>query len=179
MGGLRKKMPITAYTMLVGVIAIAGLSVPGVIAFSGYHSKDAIVATALAFIQANPAHFLLFLLPLLTAGITAFYMFRLWFFTFAGDPRDQHVYDHAHESPWIMTVPLLILAPFAAFCAAGGEGGAGGAGDNASATGRDPRQSAERAGDCACNRADGGSGADASAHGAQDRCWPRWHVCRV
>lgn len=123
MGGLRKKMPITAYTMLVGVIAIAGLSVPGVIAFSGYHSKDAIVATALAFIQANPAHFLLFLLPLLTAGITAFYMFRLWFFTFAGDPRDQHVYDHAHESPWIMTVPLLILTPFAAFCAAGGEGG--------------------------------------------------------
>ncbi len=123
MGGLRKKMPITAYCMLVGVIAISGLSIPGVIAFSGYHSKDAIVATALAFIQANPAHFLLFLLPLLTAGITAFYMFRLWFFTFAGEPRDHHVYDHAHESPWIMTVPLLILAPFAAFCAAGGEGG--------------------------------------------------------
>ena len=123
MGGLRRKMPITAYTMLVGVIAISGLSIPGVIAFSGYHSKDAIVATGLAFIQANPSHFLLFLLPLLTAGITAFYMFRLWFFTFAGEPRDQHVYDHAHESPWIMTAPLLILSVFAAFCAAGGEDG--------------------------------------------------------
>ena len=123
MGGLRKKMPITAYTMLIGVIAISGLSIPGVIAFSGYHSKDAIVASALAFIQANPSHFLLFLLPLVTAGITAFYMFRLWFFTFAGTPRDQHVYDHAHESPWVMTVPLLILAPFAAFCAFGGESG--------------------------------------------------------
>lgn len=123
MGGLRKKMPVTAYTMLIGVIAISGLSIPGVVAFSGYHSKDAIVASALAFIQANPSHFLLFLLPLLTAGITAFYMFRLWFFTFAGTPRDQHVYDHAHESPWVMTVPLLILAPFAAFCALGGDSG--------------------------------------------------------
>lgn len=123
MGGLRHRMPITAFTMLVGVIAIAGLSIPGLIAFSGYHSKDAIVATALAFIQANPGHFLLFLLPLLTAGITAFYMFRLWFMTFAGEPRDAHVYDHAHESPWIMTLPLLILAPLAAFCATGGEDG--------------------------------------------------------
>lgn len=123
MGGLRKKMPITAYTMLIGVIAISGLSIPGVIAFSGYHSKDAIVASALAFIQGNPDHFLLFFLPLLTAGITAFYMFRLWFYTFTGTPRDEHVYDHAHESPWIMTAPLLVLSFFAAFCAAGGEGG--------------------------------------------------------
>ena len=123
MGGLRKKMPITAVTMLIGVIAISGLAIPGFIAFSGYHSKDAIVATALAFVQANPAHFLLFLVPLLTAGITAFYMFRLWFYTFAGEPRDQHIHDHAHESPWIMTVPLLVLSVFAAFCAVGGESG--------------------------------------------------------
>ena len=123
MGGLLKKMPITAFTMLVGVIAISGLAIPGMIAFSGYHSKDAIVATGLAFIQANPAHFPLFFVPLLTAGITAFYMFRLWFYTFAGEPRDQHVYDHAHESPWIMTVPLLVLSLFAAFCAVGGEDG--------------------------------------------------------
>ena len=93
------------------------------IAFSGFHSKDAIVATGLAFIGANPAHFLLFLLPLLTAGLTAFYMFRLWFFTFAGEPRDQHIYDHAHESPRIMTIPLLVLALFAAFVAMGGERG--------------------------------------------------------
>jgi NADH-quinone oxidoreductase subunit L len=59
-----------------------------------------------------PEHFLLFLLPLVTAGITAFYMFRLWFMTFTGEPRDQHVYDHAHESPWAMTIPLVILAFF-------------------------------------------------------------------
>lgn len=123
MGGLRRKMPITAYTMLVGVIAIAGLAIPGVIAFSGYHSKDAIVATAMTFAGLNRTHFLLFYVPLIGAGITAFYMFRLWFYTFAGEPRDHHVYDHAHESPWVMTVPLLVLSVFAAFVAAGGEGG--------------------------------------------------------
>ncbi len=129
MGGLRKKMPITAYTMLVGVIAICGLSIVGIspwgekLAFSGYHSKDAIVATALAYMKLNPIHFLLFLTPLITAGITAFYMFRMWFYTFAGTPRDQKVYDHCHESPWVMTVPLLILSFFAAFVAFGGEQG--------------------------------------------------------
>lgn len=129
MGGLWRKMPITALTMLIGVIAISGLAIPGLIslssvfAFSGFFSKDAVVATALAFVKANPSHFLLFLMPLLTAGITAFYMFRLWFYTFAGTPRDRHVYDHCHESPLIMTVPLLILSFLAAFCAVGGEQG--------------------------------------------------------
>jgi NADH-quinone oxidoreductase subunit L len=53
---------------------------------------------------------LLFLLPLVTAGITTFYMFRMWFMTFTGEPRDLHVYDHAHESPWTMTLPLMALA---------------------------------------------------------------------
>ncbi|MBW3540566.1 MAG: NADH-quinone oxidoreductase subunit L [Planctomycetes bacterium] len=128
MGGLRRKMPITAYTMLVGVIAISGLAIPFTIlgmklAFSGYHSKDAIVATALAFNYKNPVHFLLFLVPLVTAGITAFYMFRLWFYTFCGEPRDRHIYDHAHESPRVMTLPLIVLAVFAAGVAVGGEGG--------------------------------------------------------
>lgn len=123
MGGLIRKMPITALTMLVGVCAIAGFPLFFGLHFSGFHSKDAIVASSLAFVNANPTHFLLFLLPLLTAGITAFYMFRLWFYTFWGKPRDQHLHDHAHESPWIMTVPLLILAPFAWLGAIGGEQG--------------------------------------------------------
>src|SRR5690606_2259762 len=57
------------------------------------------------------------------AGITAFYMFRLWFYTFLGKPRDHHVYEHAHEVPPVMWVPLVILSVFAAFCAFGGEGG--------------------------------------------------------
>jgi NADH-quinone oxidoreductase subunit L len=124
MGGLLRKMPITALTMLVGVMAIAGLAIPGTsIAFSGYHSKDAILATALAYTKLNPIHFLLFLIPLLTAGITSFYMFRLWFYTFLGKPRDQHLHEHVHESPLEMTGPLLLLAVLAAGCAIGGEEG--------------------------------------------------------
>ncbi len=129
MGGLWRKMPITAFTMLVGVIAISGLAIPGIsifgekIAFSGYHSKDEIVATALAFMQMNEQHFLLFLVPLITAGITAFYMFRLWFYTFAGEPRDAELHSHVHETPWVMTTPLIILAVFAAGCAIGGTHG--------------------------------------------------------
>ena len=129
MGGLWRKMPWTAGAMLVGVIAISGLAIPysGLIfgepiAFSGYHSKDAIVATALTFLKAN-GHYPLFVMPLVGAGITAFYMFRLWFYTFAGKPRDKHVYDHAHESPAIMVAPLVVLSVLAAICAVGGESG--------------------------------------------------------
>jgi NADH-quinone oxidoreductase subunit L len=116
-------MPITGIAMLVGVIAISGLGIPGLIYFSGYYSKDAIVATSLAFTKANPGHLLLFVMPLITAGITSFYMFRLWFYTFIGKPRDKHVYDHCHESPKVMTGPLIALSILAAFCAVGGEQG--------------------------------------------------------
>jgi NADH-quinone oxidoreductase subunit L len=105
MGGLRHKMKVTAYTMLIGLLAIAGIPL-----FSGWYSKDAILAHAYGFFQVNPRHFLLILLPLVTAGITAFYMFRMWLLTFGGEPRDEHVYEHAHESPWVMTVPLIVLA---------------------------------------------------------------------
>lgn len=120
MGGLRRKMPITAYTMLIGVIAISGLAIPVAnIGFSGFYSKDAIVASALAYSELNPVHILLFITPLVTAGITAFYMFRLWFLTFYGEPRDQHVYDHCHESPRVMTTPLIALSILAASCAWG------------------------------------------------------------
>src|SRR5262249_35088776 len=105
MGGLYKKMPITALTMLMGVLAIAGTPL-----FTGWYSKDAIIAHAFGFAYVHPAHLLLFLLPLVTAGITTSYMVRMWFMPFAGEPRDHHVYDHAHESPRTMTVPLMILA---------------------------------------------------------------------
>src|SRR5262249_46634188 len=105
MGGLLPKMRITAITMLIGVLAIAGTPL-----FSGWYSKDAVVAQALGFVSVHQNHALLFILPTMTAGITTFYMFRMWFMTFTGKPRDQHVYDHAHESPWTMTVPLIVLA---------------------------------------------------------------------
>jgi NADH-quinone oxidoreductase subunit L len=105
MGGLYPKMKITAVTMLVGVLTIAGIPM-----LSGWYSKDAILAHALGFWVVHPEHALLFLLPLATAGITAFYMARMWFLTFTGRPRDEHVYEHAHESPPVMTWPLIILA---------------------------------------------------------------------
>jgi NADH-quinone oxidoreductase subunit L len=104
MGGLWRKMPITAFTMLAGVLAIAGVPT-----FSGWYSKDAVIADAIGFASVHREHTLLFLLPLLTAGLTTFYMFRMWFLTFAGEPRDLHVYDHAHETPWTMTLPLMML----------------------------------------------------------------------
>ncbi len=116
MGGLRHKMPYTAYTMLVGCLAIAGGGIPFVIGLSGYYSKDSIIAQALSFMQSNPGNIwcsLLFFVATGGAAITAFYMFRLWYMTFAGQPRDHHVNEHAHESPRVMTVPLMILAAFA------------------------------------------------------------------
>ena len=113
MGGLRKKMPWTAWTMLVGCLAISGAGIPLLIGLSGYYSKDAILAQAFSFAQHTPAQAWLFYVAAGGAAITAFYMFRLWFMTFAGKPRNHHVYDHAHESPASMYVPLVILAFFA------------------------------------------------------------------
>ncbi len=131
LGGLRKVMPITCWTMFIGVVAICGLAVPmlppipvfGAVAFSGYHSKDSILSTALAFVSLNPSHSVLFIVPLLTAGLTAFYMFRLWFLTFWGTPRDAEIAEHVHESPRSMTGPLFVLAFFAMVIGAAGESG--------------------------------------------------------
>jgi len=115
MGGLRKKMPITAYTMLIGCLAIIGAGIPLTqIGFSGYFSKDAIIEQAWNYADKSPQHSLfLKWLPVIGAAVTAFYMFRLWYMTFAGAPRDKHRYDHAHESPRVMTTPLIVLAVFA------------------------------------------------------------------
>jgi len=113
MGGLARVMPWTAGTMLVGCLAIIGAGVPFVIGLSGYYSKDAILAQALSFSRANPAHSILYLAVAGGAFLTAFYMFRLWFMTFAGEPRDHHVADHAHESPNVMVAPLVVLAVLA------------------------------------------------------------------
>lgn len=114
MGGLRHKMPWTAYTMLVGCLAIIGAGVPFLLGFSGYYSKDAIVAQALSFWQQNPTHGAVFFLAAAGgASMTAFYMFRLWFLTFAGQPRDAAVHAHVHESPKVMYLPLVVLASFA------------------------------------------------------------------
>ncbi|MHB8079223.1 MAG: NADH-quinone oxidoreductase subunit L [Candidatus Krumholzibacteriia bacterium] len=120
MGGLRHKMPITFATFLIATLAISGVPL-----FSGFYSKDAILGAALAFAMLNPAHFLPFALALAAAGLTAFYMFRMVFLTFTGKPRDHHRYEHAHESPWVITVPLVILA-FLSIVSAGWRGPADG-----------------------------------------------------
>ncbi|HEY5996975.1 MAG TPA: NADH-quinone oxidoreductase subunit L, partial [Candidatus Deferrimicrobiaceae bacterium] len=105
MGELRKKMPITFFTFLIGTLSIAGVPF-----FSGFFSKDKILGDALAFAMLNPKHYALFILPMFTAGLTAFYMFRLVFVTFFGHARDHHKFDHAHESPFNMAFPLVVLA---------------------------------------------------------------------
>ncbi|MCL8207322.1 MAG: NADH-quinone oxidoreductase subunit L [Actinomycetia bacterium] len=100
MGGLWRKMPWTAASFLVATLAIAGI--PG---FSGFFSKEAILGQVLAL-----GHTGLWLVGALTAGLTAFYMFRVFFLTFLGRPRDAHLFEHAHEAPWVMTVPVVVLA---------------------------------------------------------------------
>ncbi len=107
MGGLRKKMPITFITFLIATLAISGVP-----PFSGFWSKDAILAASLGFGMEHPQHIIIFIVMLLSAGITAFYMFRLVYLTFTGNAREKEKYDQAHESPWVMTVPLSVLAVF-------------------------------------------------------------------
>jgi len=107
-GGLWHKMPVTAWTYLICVLAISGVPF-----FAGFYSKDAILADTLYFVLQNPQHAFLAFSGFFTALLTAFYMFRQFFLTFTGKPRDQEKYDHAHESPRQMTVPLVILAALA------------------------------------------------------------------
>ncbi len=103
MGGLREKTPVTYWTFFIACLAIAGI--PG---FSGFFSKDEILWKALS---SPHGHLLIWLLAAVTAGMTAFYMFRLFFGTFHGTCRAcDEVKHHIHESPRIMTVPLMILA---------------------------------------------------------------------
>ena len=108
MGGLRHKMPITFVTMLIATLSIAG--VPFI--FSGFWSKDAVLVEVLyrAISWNSVHHYILFGMAALAAVITAFYMFRLIFMTFTGEPRNQEMHDGAHESPLKMAIPLIILA---------------------------------------------------------------------
>jgi NADH-quinone oxidoreductase subunit L len=98
MGRLKEKMPVTYWTFLAGTLALCGIW-----PFSGFFSKDAILAAAY---QHNPT---LFAIGMLVAFLTSFYMFRLVFVAFLGKPRS-HLTEHAHESPLVMTLPLVVLA---------------------------------------------------------------------
>lgn len=99
MGGLRKKMPVTFAAMTIGVLAISGIP-----PFAGFFSKDEILAAAAQV--STP----LYILATITAFMTAFYMARLLFVTFMGQPASQEAYDHAHEVSWPMRLPLIVLA---------------------------------------------------------------------
>ena len=105
MGGLKEKLPITYKTMIIGALALAGCP-----PFSGFFSKDEILYSALA-----TGHYGIWIVGVIVAGMTAYYTFRMIFVVFHGTPRDQEAFDHAHESPKVMTVPLVILAVGALF----------------------------------------------------------------
>lgn len=102
MGGLSGRMPVTTWTFVIGSLALAGI-----FPLSGFWSKDEILGAAL---QGN--HLGLYILGLLVAFLTPFYMFRLIFTAFFGSKRSEH---HAHESGWVMTLPLVILAVLSVF----------------------------------------------------------------
>lgn len=102
MGGLRTKLPITFWTMTAGVIAIAGI-----FPFAGFFSKDAILYEVFQMGTVGKA---LYGVGLLTAGLTSFYMFRLWYLAFFGESRSEDHTHHPHESPWSMLGPLVLLA---------------------------------------------------------------------
>ena len=106
MGGLRKHMPITAWTMLFGCLALAGIP-----PFSGFWSKDEILGITFQIGAGQSVFYVLYALGILTAFLTAFYTFRLWFLTFSGSFRGHHE-EHVHESPGVMTGPLAVLAVF-------------------------------------------------------------------
>jgi len=100
MGGLKGKLPITFITMLIGTLAISGIP-----PFAGFFSKDEILAHA--FMQSTP----MYVIGVITAMCTSFYMFRLLYLTFYGKFRGTHEQEHhLHESPPTMTIPLIILA---------------------------------------------------------------------
>jgi len=108
MGGLRKKIPWTFAAMVVGTLSITGVGIPHLTGFSGFYSKDAIIEAAYA---ANTPNNYAFWLLVIGALMTAFYSWRLIFMTFYGETRaDHHTYDHAHESPANMMVPLAVLS---------------------------------------------------------------------
>ena len=104
MGGIARKLPVTWVMMLFGSLALAGIP-----PFSGYYSKDAILAAAYA--ANSPVGYYGWACGVFTAGLTAFYISRLFLLTFHGTSRaPKHVQEHVHESPLVMLLPLIVLA---------------------------------------------------------------------
>ncbi|MGQ0796577.1 MAG: NADH-quinone oxidoreductase subunit 5 family protein, partial [Methanobacteriota archaeon] len=105
MGGLGRSMRLTSSAMLFGALALAGI-----VPFSGFFSKGEILSVTFDAASANPWFYVFYAFGIVTAFLTAFYVFRMWYMTFRGDYRGP---GHPHESPSVMTAPLAILAGFA------------------------------------------------------------------
>lgn len=108
MGGLRRYMPITYWTSLIGSLALIGF--PG---FAGFYSKDSIIEAVHAALEGGKVSGAGYAYFCVVVGVfvTAFYSFRMIFMTFHGEERmDHHTKEHLHESPWVVTVPLVLLA---------------------------------------------------------------------
>ena len=104
MGGLRKYMPITYWTSVIGTLALIGF--PG---FAGFFSKDALIEAVHA--STTPGHAVAYWAVLLGVFVTSLYSFRMLFVVFHGEERmDHHTKEHLHETPWVVTVPLIALA---------------------------------------------------------------------
>ncbi len=110
MGGLRSRIPLTFWMMTIGTLALTGVGIPLThIGFAGFLSKDAVIEAAYAGENAFAGY--AFGLTVISAALTSFYSWRLVFLTFFGRSRaDAHTYEHAHESPLVMTIPLIVLA---------------------------------------------------------------------
>lgn len=129
MGGLRRLLPVTYGVMLVGTLAITGFGIPGLeLGLAGFYSKDTIIEAVYAAARTNSVANFAFVVSLIAAGLTAFYSWRLAFMTFHGrakwkdhDAHDDDAHGHAHhahtphESPWVMLLPLVVLAAGAIF----------------------------------------------------------------
>ncbi len=110
MGGLRKSMRLTSIAFAIGALALAGLP-----PFSGFFSKDDVLSSVYIASQSHPLYWPFFGLAFATVFLTAYYIFRTWFLVFSGDaPRDPSI-PKAHESPWVMGVPLVALSALSVF----------------------------------------------------------------
>jgi NADH-quinone oxidoreductase subunit L len=109
MGGLKKKLPLTYTTFLIASLALSGIPLT-----SGFLSKDGILQGTFAYASLT-GHWLFPLAGFAVAMLTAFYMFRLIILTFHGEPQNKEKYDHAHESPFVMAMPLVVLSTLSIF----------------------------------------------------------------
>jgi NADH-quinone oxidoreductase subunit L len=103
MGGLKDRIPFTYVMMIIGTLALTGFPLT-----AGYFSKDAIIEAA--YVGHNPMALYAFICTVSAALLTSFYSWRLIFKTFHGEPHDHHHWRDAHESPWVMLIPLTVLA---------------------------------------------------------------------